>query len=291
MKTLLAALLLLLTAHSAHADGVGKLLGISRPSAGCSQATTFLARTSGLNATHTNAYTTLICGMVTDGTWCGSLFDAFYIFATQDSTTALLNLCSASFNLTANGSPTFTADAGFTGVDASSTVYLDTASNFSAYPNYTLNAAHISAWSFTNAASSAGGGNMMGGIANAIGTSSFDAKYSDGNAYCAINDNNGDPGSANANATGWYVCDRSDSTHSTLYRNATSFSTPNQTSSAVPTVHSTILAVFYDSAGTPISGTGLQVPMASIGGHLTAANVTSVYSRLCTFLTTVHGSC
>ena len=84
----------------------------------------FLARTTGLDATHTNAYTALINGLVTDGIW--DKLDVFHIYATQDSTTAKLNLVSSSFTATANGSPTFTADRGFTGVNGSSTVYIDT---------------------------------------------------------------------------------------------------------------------------------------------------------------------
>src|SRR4051812_42354 len=98
------ALLLWLLAGPALADGAGRMStgvvmapAVARGGvANCAASTTFLARTSGLNGTHTNAYNALICGMVADGTWCGSLFDAIYIFATQDSTTALLNLCAAS---------------------------------------------------------------------------------------------------------------------------------------------------------------------------------------------------
>jgi hypothetical protein len=52
--------------------------------AGCTAATNFLARTSGLSGTETTAYTTMICGLVTDGiitgnlsgaTSCGSILD------------------------------------------------------------------------------------------------------------------------------------------------------------------------------------------------------------------------
>src|SRR6266404_3514163 len=72
----------------------------------CAQSTAFLARTSGLDTTHTNAYNSLICGLVTNGVF--SKFDFLYIYATQNSTTALLNLISTSFNSTVHGAPTFT---------------------------------------------------------------------------------------------------------------------------------------------------------------------------------------
>src|SRR5208283_3321474 len=49
----------------------------------------------------------------TDGTW--SLLDALYIFATNTTTTAALNLVSSSFTGTVNGTLTFSADNGWTG--------------------------------------------------------------------------------------------------------------------------------------------------------------------------------
>ena len=80
-----------------------------------SESAVFLARTSGLDTTHVNAYTALIDGLVADGVW--SKFDVLRIYATQNSTTALLNLKSSSFTAVTHGSPSFTADRGFTGVD------------------------------------------------------------------------------------------------------------------------------------------------------------------------------
>src|SRR5262245_58714994 len=91
------------------------------------EAAQFLARTSGLDTAHTNAYTALIDGLVADGIW--SKLDLLHIYATQDSTNALLNLISSSFTGITHGSPTFTADRGFTGVSGSSTVYIDTQFN------------------------------------------------------------------------------------------------------------------------------------------------------------------
>src|SRR5258706_5828950 len=86
-------------------------------SGSCAESTAFFARTSGLDAAHIAAYNTFICGLVTDGLF--SKFDVLHIYATQDSTTALLNLVSTSYNGTAVGSPTFTADRGFTGTGSS----------------------------------------------------------------------------------------------------------------------------------------------------------------------------
>jgi hypothetical protein len=114
---------------------------------GCSQATAFLARTSGLSGTQSTAYTTMICGMVTDGTF--SLFDGLYVFATNTTTTAGLNLVSTSFTLTSNGSCTFTANAGYTG-DAASCYQDPGFVPSSAAGNMTQNSAHIAVCDLTN---------------------------------------------------------------------------------------------------------------------------------------------
>src|SRR6266436_1867234 len=103
-----------------------QILARSAPSArgggggGGTTASNFLARTSGLDATHITAYTDLLNGLDTDG--LTSKLDVLHVYATQDSATALLNLVSTNFNGTAHGSPAFTADHGFRGTDASTTV-------------------------------------------------------------------------------------------------------------------------------------------------------------------------
>jgi hypothetical protein len=80
---------------------------------GTSQFNAFLARTTGLSATERTAYFNLISGLNRDGTW--PLLDALYIFATNTTTTANLNLVSASFTLTPIGASTFVVDVGYTG--------------------------------------------------------------------------------------------------------------------------------------------------------------------------------
>src|SRR4051812_41014056 len=90
----------------------------------CPTASAFLARTSALDATHTAAYSALICGLVSDGIW--TKFDVLHIYATQDDTTALLNLVSTSYTGTANGGITFTTDRGYTGTDLSATKFIST---------------------------------------------------------------------------------------------------------------------------------------------------------------------
>ena len=81
----------------------------------CPQAVAFLARSQLIDSRHRAAYITLINGLVAAGVW--SLFDALWIFATQNSQTSFLNLCSSSFAgalFTASVAASFTADQGWT---------------------------------------------------------------------------------------------------------------------------------------------------------------------------------
>lgn len=96
----------------------GSRAALDAPPAGgaCSEYTTWIARTSGTSGTEQTAYQNMICNyLVPNGVWCGTVVDAIYILATNNTTTANLNLCSSSFTLTPVNSPTFTADQGYTG--------------------------------------------------------------------------------------------------------------------------------------------------------------------------------
>ena len=103
---------------------------------GCTQASTWL---SGKTTTWTTAYTTMICGLNTDGTL--SLFDRLYVLATDSSTNALTDIIT---NTAAaiTGTAAFTANSGY--VSASGT--LNTGLNYSTATNYKQNSALLMAW-------------------------------------------------------------------------------------------------------------------------------------------------
>src|SRR6266550_1151032 len=95
--------------------------------AGCSQATTYLASQSGLNATQTNAYTTAICALVSNGFFPGGAtpLDALYFFVNASAANARVNVINpGTYNLTEHGTCTFTANVGMQG--DGSTCYEDT---------------------------------------------------------------------------------------------------------------------------------------------------------------------
>ncbi len=243
---------------------------------GCAAATSFLARTSGLDATHVTAYTSLICGLVSDGVW--AKLDALYILATQDSTTAKLNLVQNLYNLTAVSAPTFTVDRGYTGGGTGSGKYLDTGFEPDIVTaNYTLNSAHISVWDRTSRGSavevqmaSEGGGDSTN-IATQIG----------GNALMRINDNPAGSSYANADAQGWFLANRTGASAETGYKNAVSIGT-DTTTAGLPNANIILLA----NSG-PAFETTDQLSMASIGASLSGAQITAFYSRLQTYMTAV----
>src|SRR4051812_42708310 len=102
----------------AQAQGMGPGPGMVHATGGftptCAQSTAFLARATAVtNDTDKANYDTLICGLETDGVGCSTTLDLLYVLAAPDSATYLLNLCSSSFSLTANGTGTFTAGQGY----------------------------------------------------------------------------------------------------------------------------------------------------------------------------------
>lgn len=248
--------------------------------AGCSEATTFLARAS-LTGTDATNYTNYICCQVTAGTW--ALKDIQYIFAAPDTTTAQLNLISTSFSAVLNGSPNFSANNGYLGVDASTTVYIDTQFNpGSGTPNYAQNSAHFSAWSLTNAAATTGG--VIIGVSTGLSQTYLYPKFSDNNYYMGINTNTGFASGASASSVGLFLGTRTASNLQTVYKNGSSLSTDASASVAVPIDNFYVLAQNTPGSGATLGG-GYRIAMASAGAALNGTQVTNDYNCAQTFMT------
>jgi hypothetical protein len=251
-----------------------------------SQAAAFLARTSGLDATHVNAYYALIDGLVSDGVF--SQLDVLHIYATQDSTTALLNLVSTSFTGTKHGAPTFTADNGFTGTSGSSTIYIDTGFNTASISglNYSENSAHFSAWSLSSGQRDEA---ILGNSDNIAFTKILSPKQNDGKFYARIHSTSYD-GVANAASTvGHYIGSRTTNANIDGYRNASNiYSNHSGTQVAVAggLINFNYYTLGFNNGGTAVGGT-YQTAMLSIGGGLSSADVTAFYNRLRTYMTAV----
>lgn len=251
---------------------------------GCSpgtEASTFLARTSGLSGTETDAYCNLINGLVADSLW--TKLDALYIFATKDTTTANLNLKSTSFGLTQTGTVTFTADQGYTG-DAS-TGNLNTGFTPStAGGNYALNAASFGVYALTSRTT---GQNyaQMGTNTVGLGTSASDLYpwFTDNNLYGEINANGGGV-AAPANAQGMYAVTRTASNALAVYRNGSSFTTAATTSVALPDQTFFILAA-HGGSNTTVGRSGDKLSAAFIGGSLNGTEAGNLSTRINAYMT------
>jgi hypothetical protein len=258
--------------------------GGSPPGGACAQATVFLARTSGLNGTETTAYTNLICGMVTDGTY--SLLDTLYIFATNTTTTATLNVAQNAFNLTWTSlvNCTFAAYSGITGDGSTcfaSTGYIPS----SAGGNYALNSASLGVCVLNS--------RTTGQSYTAIGVGATVFAYiqphnPSGNYESELNSSTF-PASAQANVQGAWATTRTGTTLITYYLNGTSFATPaDNVGGGMPTAALYVFAINNNPAAGNFSADKLAYAFSGAG--LTAGQVSNVRTRLQTFISAVGGS-
>jgi hypothetical protein len=223
---------------------------------------------------------------VLDGIW--SKLDALHIYATQDSTTALLNLVSASYNGVANGSPVFTVDRGFQGVSASTTVYIDTGFNprTASSPQFTQNSAHLGVWS--NTATQLPDA-LFGSRDGSVDCYFLGQYSSDGFKYWRLNcgHNAGNFATvqpANSN-NGFYVASRSSSLNTAGYQNGSSLNSSSSDGSNLPP-NMNLYSIAINNNGAA-SGCAAQQCAISIGSNLTATDVTNFYNRLRIYMTAV----
>lgn len=258
------------------------IIGQSRASGISAEAAAFLARTSGLDATHTNAYITLINGLVADGTW--ALLDALWVPATQDSTTALLNLLSASFALTLVNSPTFTANQGFAGNGTSS--YMNT--NFVPSTNgvqYTLNSASYGVYDRTSRLVDSG--EQMSVISDSLANISKMSVWIDtDNRDMRINESIATSTTASATggaSAGFYAAVRTGATAAAIFKNGSSIATGTGAATAKPTVSFFIDA--RNNEGVAGNFSSDQIAIAFVGSG--SINQSSFYTRLQAYMTTL----
>lgn len=247
---------------------------------GCAEATAWLAKadaaSTGYSATAQGGSTygaqdtTFICYLVNNGAWTS--ISALYVTATLNTTVALLDM-KASFDMTSNGGPTFTADQGYQGADASTTIFLDTTFNPTTQ-SLPQNDTHISAWSSgaNTTASGAGGGIIIG--AQSTGTSSFIIpRFVDNNFYTRINEVTAG-GTTNSTAEAHYLGSRTGVSTEKAYKNAVDQSITAITSVSVPTASYYLLA--GNNGGSATNGTPVQWQLrgASIGTGTSGAQTT-----------------
>jgi hypothetical protein len=278
-RRLLLALAIWLASWPALAQVPTTGAGRGAPSSGgggCSQATAFLAR---VTTTWTTAYTTMICGMVTDGTWGD--FAALYILATDSTANALTNLISSSFPLTNAGSSSFTTNTGYTGNGLASGTLTSTY-NFSTGSPYAANSATIMGWGV--GITTADNGAILGGSSGAAAT--YLQPYSGAATSTGDINGGGNTSVSASNGNGLIALDRSSTTLGTIYLNGSSVGTGTLTSG---TLQNETLEIFgYGTFGYLATGHGAA--MIGVADSLGATKEANVYSRIHTFLHTVNAS-
>jgi len=239
----------------------------------------FLARTSGLDGTHTSAYQALIDGLVADGVW--AKLDMLHIYATQNSTTANLNLIGNIYNATPINSPPFTVDRGYTSSEASAQ-YIDTGFNptTAVSPKLTQNSAHISEWLLSDINTTR---SLVIGHNNASTYLGIHARFSN-STYMYLNSGTSVVNVASANSLGHFLGNRNAVSSVQGYKNGSQIITDTIASNGL--VNSSIIALGQNQNGT-LFGSNYQGAMASIGSSLSSTDATNFYNRLRTYMTAV----
>lgn len=223
----------------------------------------------------------LIGSLKTAGVW--AKLDRLWLFAAENTQSATIDLA-ARISATPTGSPTFTADRGYTG---STSAYLDTGFNPSTAttPHYALDSAHISFWLRTSIAD--GTAVQMGSSTGTVtGATSISVSWN-GSLFFAMNDPNTDAGrSAPVTRSGYWTVSRISSTTATAYQDGGSAVDNSIASAAVPNENILVNGLF-NFGGAYTNGTTEQFSMASIGGGLTAQNVADFHTALSTYMTAV----
>lgn len=256
--------------------------GVETPAGPCQTALDFLARTSGLNQAHQDAYVALICGLVSDGLW--SMLDLLYIFATADQTTALLNLVSTNFTGTANGTVSFTADVGYTG-DASSfyisTGYTPLVNAVQGLQDSTSTGVYV----LNNRTSPES--SQLFGITDTVtgGVRAFQlAPNFGGTTFDALHSNSGS-NTAPATIQGFWILSRTASDSVDVYDGAASFFY-NEANTSVGLENFELYIFARNLEGTADRFCSDQISAFFVGAGLTSSQVAQISSRINTYMTT-----
>ena len=240
----------------------------------------FLARTSGLSATEQAAYVALINGLVSDGVW--DLLDVLYIFATNTTATAALNLKSPDFTAAVHGTLTFTADVGWQG--DGSTGYLDPGFAPSAVGNNFLqNWASAGLYDLTSRTS------QSSSIETGVDVNYYDlilaplsVAGAGGFAYALCGASFSNSGIVNLNAQGSYAVSRT-FTSTVAYKNGLLVNTNNSdTSGFLSAFHPYI---FANNGGSPSAFSSDQLSAWWCGGGLSTTQIVAIQARINTYMT------
>lgn len=206
--------------------------------------------------------------------------DLFYVMAAHDAQAARLNWASASFDLTPNGAPAFLADRGYSG---GTNAYLATGYNPAVHGvHYTRDSAHIGAWNLTDRAA----GNIIpGGVSMTTSLQCAVVPRSAGDVvWINVNDSGAALGSV-TRADGLTLGTRLDGSSRSNFRNNLLLGTAAAASIAVPSVPLDLLCWNVNGGASRIYWCTDRISVWTMGGGLTASEVTALHSALHAYLT------
>ncbi len=239
-----------------------------------------------IDATHTNAYTAFIDGLVdqgicTDTAW--GPFDLLYIRATQDELLARLNLPNATYDSVNVNAMAFTADQGYTTQNAagSSTSFIPSSASS---PNYAQNSALIGVYVRNNR--TAGDRVTEAGVYDGTNDTEVSPWWNDNIQYFPLNEAGTGDGAASIVWGNWIVS-RTGSTTITIYHNGASFVTDASASLAVPTKEVYFENINNNGSFGASASVNEQIAAGFLGSSLTASQAAIFDNLLNTFMAAV----
>lgn len=239
----------------------------------------FLARVSGASNNLQDYYCEMINGLVADGTidgnlsgaaGCGTYLDGLYIFWTNTTTTANLNLCGTSFGLTQQGTVTFTANSNYQ--PNGTTGYFKT--GFTTGGVTAQNSASLGVYNLTSRTGA--GGTWMGRTNSGASAYTYIAFSSSQFDYEINGFTFNSP--AATNAQGFYLSTRTSSTNINSYLNGASLGSVTDASVLLADLEMYVVGA-YNSNGSPGSFANDQIGAIFFGANVDS-KATSLSNRI-----------
>jgi hypothetical protein len=208
-----------------------------------------------------SAYNNLIRSLKAYGIW--NKLDILYVFAAADSTTALKNLKSSSFNATNTNSTTFAADLGYTGNQSNMALSCNWNPS-TAGGNFSQNSACFFSYVTNNVQSFSFFGNDTFSVSN--DSYCYVRNDADNTSFAAINGSAGGVGlslGTNLDSQGFHSINRDSSITTTWYVNGASANTGTSPSIAVKNQNHSFMQLSAQFSDYRLS-------IAGVGGSLTA---------------------
>jgi hypothetical protein len=280
LLTFLIALAAVVGVTASSFGGSMGLLGVGKPAAGggcaldtstCVWVAAVQAAGGTVSAGQQTNVNTLITGLKSAGLF--TTLDRLWLFASENTFQAAIDIIGLHVLGTITGPPTFTASQGYTG-DAFGSAFID--SGFipsTSGVNYTLNNASIGVYNRTNRTFSQGASTIsaLDGSSNASALQIFSFSFN----IAQINDNNPMLATPPANAQGFWIASRSSNARA-LYQNGntTPVGSDTQTPSALPSVSIGLLG--RNNNGSLDQRSNDELAIVLMGRTLTSGNVATL---------------